>query len=115
VGPWFGDDEHATGGRSCRLLRECVTEFQCQGLELDAVLLAWGNDFVLTEQGWDISRGSQFRAGGSVPVQNPGELRANSYRVLLTRGRDATVVWVPPDPVLDLTFDYLRMAGFREL
>ena len=115
VGPWFGDDEHAAGGLSCRLLRECVTEFQCQGLELDAALLAWGNDFVLTDQGWDISRGSQFRAGGTVPVHNPKELRANSYRVLLTRGRDATVVWIPPVPLLDRTYAYLCEAGYRVL
>ena len=39
-GPWYGDDETTTGGRSCRHLRDCVTEFGAQGLELDAVLLA---------------------------------------------------------------------------
>ena len=41
-GPWFaaGDDDER--GRSCRELRPCVTEFGCQGLELDATLLAWG-------------------------------------------------------------------------
>lgn len=45
-GPWYGDDETAEGGRSCRHLRDCVTEFGAQGLELDAVLLAWGTDFM---------------------------------------------------------------------
>jgi hypothetical protein len=35
--------------------------------------------------------------------------------VLLTRARDATVVFVPPLPVLDETYEYLRAAGFREL
>ena len=33
-------------GRSCRNLRECMTEFGAQGLELDATLLAWGTDLV---------------------------------------------------------------------
>lgn len=31
VGPWYGDDEDAYGGRSCRLLETCVTEFGAQG------------------------------------------------------------------------------------
>jgi len=39
-GRWYGDDEDAPGGRSCRQLRECVTEFGAQGLELDALLRA---------------------------------------------------------------------------
>jgi hypothetical protein len=115
VGPWFGDSERDPGDASCRHLRACVTEFQCQGLELDAALLAWGNDFVLADSRWDISRGSGFRAGGAVPVQDPQALRANSYRVLLTRGRDATVVWIPPETYLDRTFEYLVESGFRRL
>ena len=42
LGPWYGDGEESH--RSCRHLRECVTEFGAQGLELDGVLLAWGTD-----------------------------------------------------------------------
>ena len=34
LGPWYGDGEESH--RSCRHLRECVTEFDAQGLELDA-------------------------------------------------------------------------------
>ena len=41
-GPWYGDGEHDYGGRSCRLLDTCVTEFGAQGLELDAALLGHG-------------------------------------------------------------------------
>jgi hypothetical protein len=115
VGPWFGDSESDSGRQSCRLLEETVTEFQCQGLELDAALLAWGNDFVLSRGTWDISGGSQFARGGSVPVRDPQALRANSYRVLMTRGRAATVVWMPPEPAFDETHDYLANVGFRAL
>lgn len=39
----------------------------------------------------------------------------NAYRVLLTRGRDATVVFVPPMPALDPVWDLLMEGGFREL
>ena len=110
-GPWYGDDEPAPGGRSCRHLRECVTEFGAQGLELDAVLLAWGTDFRRDGDGWNIDRARRYKRGGP-PVRSPWQLRANAYRVLLTRARDATVVFVPPLPELDETFDYLVQADF---
>ncbi|MBK7792603.1 MAG: DUF2075 domain-containing protein [Betaproteobacteria bacterium] len=42
-------------------------------------------------------------------------MRKNVYRVLLTRGRDGTVVFVPPDARMDGTFDRLKAIGMREL
>jgi hypothetical protein len=39
----------------------------------------------------------------------------NAYRVLLTRGREGTIVFVPPDRLLDETWDHLLACGFREL
>ena len=33
IGPWYGDDEQEDGGRSCRRLKTCVTEF---GAQIDA-------------------------------------------------------------------------------
>jgi len=113
-GPWYGDDEPVPGGRSCRLLRDCVTEFGAQGLELDAVLLAWGTDFRRKGNGWNIDRARGYKRGGP-PVRNPWQLRANAYRVLLTRARDATVVFVPALEELDETCDYLVGSGFRPL
>ncbi len=111
-GPWYNDAESDSAGRSCRHLDTCVTEFGAQGLELDAVLLAWGTDFVLRDGGW-----SNLRARGYKP---PGpadrwQLRANAYRVLLTRGRDAHVVFVPELDCLDETYQYLAACGFRPL
>lgn len=113
-GPWYGDDEDAAGGRSCRFLRDCVTEFGAQGLELDAVLLAWGSDFRLVDRRWSIERARAYQRGGPA-VRNPWQLRANAYRVLLTRARDATVVFVPPMTELDATHSYLVASGFRSL
>ena len=46
---------------------------------------------------------------------NPWQLRANAYRVLLTRGRDAHVVFVPELSCLDETYSYLVACGFRPL
>ena len=45
MGPWYGDGDGSP--LSCRQLASCVTEFGAQGLELDAVLLAWGADYVM--------------------------------------------------------------------
>ena len=114
-GPWYGDDEDAPGGRSCRHLRECVTEFGAQGLELDAVLVAWGTDFAVTADGtWSVERMARYQRRGA-PVREPWTLRANAYRVLLTRARDATVVFVPPLAELDRTHGRLLSVGFRPL
>lgn len=48
-------------------------------------------------------------------MKNPFQLRLNAYRVLLTRGRDATVVFVPLLAALDETYDYLVASGFHRL
>ena len=113
-GPWYGDEESAPGGRSCRHLRDCVTEFGAQGLELDAVLLAWGTDFQLTNGSWSIESARSYRRGGA-NVRDAWQLRANAYRVLLTRARDATIVFVPQLTELNSTYDFLVDSGFRPL
>lgn len=112
-GPWFADDEDDPGRRSCRWLRDCVTEFGCQGLELDASLLAWGTDLMMRRGAWTNDRARGYRSAAR--VVDPMQLRKNAYRVLLTRGRDATIVFVPDLPRLDETFEYLVNSGFGSL
>ena len=107
IGPWYGDDEHAAGARSCRHLDVCVTEFGAQGLELDAALLAWGTDFVIRRGRWSNDNARGYRD----LVHDPFRLRQNAYRVLLTRGRDGVVIFVPELPALDETWEYLRDIG----
>lgn len=110
-GPWFCEGgEHP---RSCRRLGEVATEFQAQGLELDAALLAWGTDLVRKDGGWSNANARGYKRG--VKVRDPFQLRINAYRVLLTRARDVSVVYVPPLEALDETFEYLRSCGVREL
>ena len=111
-GPWYNDPEGHSEAHSCRHLRTCVTEFGAQGLELDAVLLAWGTDFVLRDGAWSNDRARGYKAPRPA---NPWQLRANAYRVLLTRGRDAHVVFVPELSCLDETYSYLVACGFRPL
>jgi hypothetical protein len=113
VGPWYGDPEGEPAGRSCRHLDTCVTEFGAQGLELDATLLAWGSDFALENGRWSNARARGYRK--QTMVRDAFQLRLNAYRVLLTRGRDACVVFVPPMPELNETFDYLSLVGFQSV
>jgi hypothetical protein len=113
IGPWYGDDEDDYSGRSCRRLETCVTEFGAQGLELDATLLAWGTDLMLKDGRWTNERARGYLK--RVKVHDPFQLRVNAYRVLLTRGRDGCVVFVPPLAAVDETCGYLEAAGFRLL
>jgi Schlafen group 3, DNA/RNA helicase domain len=112
-GPWYADGDSDYLGRSCRALRECVTEFGAQGLELDAALLAWGTDFIRDHEHWSNGHARGYQKMWM--VKDPYRLRLNSYRVLLTGSRDATVVFVPPLPILDETYEHLRQCGFRLL
>jgi len=109
-GPWYADTEGDPSGRSCRLLQDCVTEFGAQGLELDAALVAWGADFRMVSGRWDSSSASRYKRGVAA-VRDPHQLRLNSYRVLLTRGREASVIFVPPTGEMDETADYLCASG----
>ena len=112
-GAWYVEGDGDYLGRSCRTLRECVTEFGAQGLELDATLLAWGTDFMREEGRWTNRLAKRYM--NTKRVKDPFQLRQNAYRVLLTRGRDGTVVFVPPIPILDETYEYLAASGFRPL
>jgi hypothetical protein len=108
-GPWFNavPDDPA----SCCQLREVATEFACQGLELDFAVLAWGSDLLWEPGGWSI----RHSRGARGVIEDPLRMRRNVYRVLLTRGRDGTVVFVPPAPEFDATFERLVACGFGTL
>lgn len=109
VGPWYNADPSDL--RSCCQLDTVATEFSSQGLELDCALLAWGSDLLWNGIAWSIA----FSGRNRPPLRDPETVRKNVYRVLLTRGRDGTVVFVPPDARMDQTFGRLRAAGMRLL
>jgi hypothetical protein len=73
------------------------------------VLLAWGTDFVRRGGAWSSDGATKYLK--RVKVKSEAQLRLNAYRVLLTRGRDGTVVFVPELEELDETFGYLVGAG----
>jgi DUF2075 family protein len=72
--------------RGSEALETFATEYDCQGLELDLVGLAWDGDFMRGPAGWVPRRfaGSQWQT-----VRSAEERRfiRNTYRVLLTRAR----------------------------
>ncbi len=93
----------------CRTFNRVMSEFGSQGLETDAVILCWGDDYY-----WDNSE-NKWKLGKirkNKNVKDVYKLRLNSYRVLLSRARDGIVV-VCKD--LDDTYDYLMECGFEEL
>ena len=111
LGPWYGEGDDDQ--RSCRRLIQCVTEFGAQGLELDGVLLAWGTDLLWDGDTWSNDRAK--RHARSAHVRDPFQLRVNAYRVLLTRGRDGAVIFVPPMAELDATAARLQAFGVKVL
>lgn len=78
AGPWYIDPPDL---RSCCALDQVVTEFGCQGLELNMAIVAWGNDLVWQDP-------ARICTTRQRHVQDPRRLRLNSYRVLLSRGRN---------------------------
>ncbi|MEM6426228.1 MAG: DNA/RNA helicase domain-containing protein, partial [Cyanobacteria bacterium P01_D01_bin.128] len=105
AGAWYIDPPDSP--RSCCALDQVVTEFGCQGLELDMAVIAWGSDLVWQGGQWVCNTRQRN-------VKDPRRLRLNSYRVLLSRGRDGIVVFVPPEAQMDATAEILQRSGLRE-
>lgn len=91
-------------------MKEVVTEFDCQGLEVDCALVAWGNDLLWSGNEWQMRRiRPKFKQ------HDPLGLRKNSYRVLLTRSRDQMVIFLPPEEGFASTEVALLASGVRIL
>jgi hypothetical protein len=92
--------------RSSFALEVAANEYTCQGLELDYVGLCWDGDLLwdLLSAGW-----KPYRLNGShwQMVNTPDAQRwaINKYRVLLSRARVGTIIWVPQGCALDATRD----------
>jgi hypothetical protein len=107
--------------RASDALEMPATEFACQGLELDFVGLCWGGD-LLWQGAW---KARSFRGTKWQNVrEDVRSYTVNKYRVLLTRARADTIIWVPPGETRDKTRDphefdevanYLRSCGARSL
>lgn len=105
---WYNEDLGTKG--SCCNMEEVVTEFGCQGLELDMAIVAWGNDFL-----WDGDEWEMRKMRTRIPQNDPHQLRKNSYRVLLTRSREGLIIFIPPKSEFDKTEHALLASGARYL
>ncbi|MEQ1608671.1 MAG: DUF2075 domain-containing protein [Hyphomonadaceae bacterium] len=90
--------------RSSYALEVTANEYACQGLELDYVGLCWGGDLIWneTKADWTPRRlnGQSWQTIGQSDARN---WTLNKYRVLLTRARLGTVIWVPGGDAQDPT------------
>jgi DUF2075 family protein len=109
--------------RSSCFLELPATEFAVQGLELDWVGLCWGDDFRKEDSGWSFHafKGTKWQ------LERQDERKQfikNKYRVLLTRGREGLIIFIPegsendhtrPNKNYDTTYEYLIRTGIKEL
>ena len=92
--------------RSSYALEVAANEYTCQGLELDYVGVCWDGDLL-----WDRDSAAwkPYRLNGSQwQAVNDADRKLwaiNKYRVLLSRARVATIIWVPEGCALDPTRD----------
>jgi hypothetical protein len=121
VARWFLD--RFPDIRASDALEVAATEFFVQGLELDAAGLCWDGDLVRGEAGW-CARAFRGTAWTRPRAAEKTMNRLNAYRVLLTRARYETVIWVPRGDPADATRDprlfdtiaeYLLSCGARAL
>ncbi|WP_428391490.1 DNA/RNA helicase domain-containing protein [Lichenicoccus sp.] len=124
VARWFLD-RYPRDVRASDALEQVATQFSVQGLELDHVGLCWDGDLIRlpSQQAWQVR---SFR-GTAWQIARDGQkiaYRLNTYRVLLTRARFNTIIWVPAGDQADRTRDprtldeiaaFLRTCGVRDL
>jgi len=71
-----------------------MSEFGCQGLELDYICLSWGGDLIWSNNRWTprMMRAPRWQM---IHALEKRRSRLNGYRVLLTRGRAGSIIYVP--------------------
>jgi len=124
VAHWFLD-RFPADVRASDALEVVATEFSCQGLELDFSGLCWDGDLI-REPGRSAWRVRSFRGTAWQRTANAEAVanQINTYRVLLTRARYDTVIFVPMGDPADRTRDpgvyddiacFLKACGARDL
>ena len=109
--------------RSSYFLEDAATEFDVQGLELDWVCLAWGENFYYQDNQWYYQSFKGYKWQNINKEENK-QFTKNAYRVLLTRARQGMVIWIPEGSesdntrqkkFYDGTYQYLKSIGINEL
>ena len=121
VANWFLNPKYDV--RSSYFLEDVATEFDIQGLELDWVCLAWGENFYYQDNQWHYQsfKGCKWQ---NINKEEDKQFTKNAYRVLLTRARQGMVIWIPEGSesdntrqkeFYDGTYQYLKSIGINEL
>lgn len=121
VANWFLNPKYDV--RSSYFLEDVATEFDVQGLELDWVCLAWGENFYYQGNQWYYQsfKGCKWQ---NINKEEDKQFTQNAYRVLLTRARQGMVIWIPEGSendntrqkkFYDGTYQYLKSIGIDEL
>ena len=121
VANWFLNPKYDV--RSSYFLEDVATEFDVQGLELDWVCLAWGENFYYQGNQWYYQsfKGCKWQ---NINKEEDKQFTKNAYRVLLTRARQGMVIWIPEGSesdntrqkkFYDGTYQYLKSIGIDEL
>jgi len=124
VAHWFLD-RFPPDIRASNALELVATEFSCQGLELDFAGVCWDADLI-REPGRAAWRAQNFRGAGWTRPSRADFIanQINTYRVLLTRARYKTIIFVPRGDTADATRNparldaiaaFLETCGAREL
>lgn len=88
--------------RSSNALEKPLSEFVCQGLEIDYACLCWGNDLIWKENAWLVRKMSAPKWQTAKKPETI-QFRLNAYRVLLTRSRAGLVIYIPEGENGDFT------------
>jgi len=92
IGHWFL--KPYSDFRSGGALETPMSEFGCQGLEVDFACLCWGGDLIWDENAW-LPRMMRAPKWQIIREAEKRRFRLNGYRVLLTRARAGLVIFVP--------------------
>lgn len=84
-----------------------ATEFVCQGLELNIPILYFTGDFLMENGQWNVCPIKHY--------QNPEQTIRNIYRVLLSRGRIGTLLYIPPQDKYLFTKEFFKSIRIESI
>jgi hypothetical protein len=80
-----------------------LDEYSSIGFELQMPIIVWGLDFLWYKNRWNFEFITYVNYGT--------ELRQNTYRILLTRGRDGVILYFPKTWQFDDSFEFFKELG----
>lgn len=112
---WYGDKSYEY--YCCNLNSEQDVS-KVQGLELDMPIVEWYEDLEWDTLNWEPLHVYGYSSNERMLYNKTASaytLKLNSYRVLLTRGRDGLIIYVPDRTELNEVYDVLRKVGLDDL